>query len=99
MHKCGTQTSMRIGSIIMTVGLYVSAYTPSLELMFFTFGIVVGKADSNGFKYTFVQGGRPSSCGQSSIIRYNTEGAKTITILIYFKLTFNLPLFHLQHAG
>ncbi|XP_045118347.1 monocarboxylate transporter 9-like [Portunus trituberculatus] len=50
MHMCGTQTSMRIGSIIMTVGLYVSAYTPSLELMFFTYGIVV--ACGMNFVYT-----------------------------------------------
>lgn len=38
---------MRIGSVVMTTGLYVSAFTPSLELMFFTFGIVVGKKDGN----------------------------------------------------
>ena len=29
----------------MTAGFYASAFTPSLELLFFTYGIVVGKKD------------------------------------------------------
>ncbi|XP_050693078.1 monocarboxylate transporter 9-like isoform X2 [Eriocheir sinensis] len=50
LHRWGPQNAMRIGSIVMTAGLYVSAFTPSLEIMFFTYGIIL--ACGMNFVYT-----------------------------------------------
>lgn len=53
LHRWGPQNAMRIGSIVMTAGLYVSAFTPSLEIMFFTYGIILGEAE---FFFLYVGG-------------------------------------------
>lgn len=34
-----------VGAVLMTVGYFLSAFTTSLEALFFTYGVVVGKLD------------------------------------------------------
>lgn len=34
-----------VGAVLMTVGYFLSAFTTSLEALFFTYGVIVGKLD------------------------------------------------------
>ena len=57
----GCRAALICGSLIMATGYMISAFTTSLEALFFTYGVVVGKRADTKAKLVSTKGGSPAS--------------------------------------